>query len=270
MATLVDAPIAKGVRFVDVGGIRTRYYEAGQGEPLVLVSGGQFGPTYALDAWSLNVEPLARRFHVYAVDKLGQGHTDNPPRDENYTFDAVLAHLVGFFRALGITQAHLAGHSRGALLVARLAIDEPALVKTLILLDSSTLSPEDSRFDNGSLYAEVARRTPPGPPTLESVILEPQLQAYDPSHITEDYARRLLEIAALPKTQAAQAAMARVGNTVWLPSMEKLKADTLAMIAEGRLRVPVLLWWGMNDKSAPLFLGEEASPPRTPRSSSTS
>jgi 2-hydroxy-6-oxo-6-(2'-carboxyphenyl)-hexa-2,4-dienoate hydrolase len=257
MAAPVDAAIAKGIKFVDVAGIRTRYYESGEGEPLVLVSGGQFGPTYALDCWSLNVDSLARSFHVYAIDKLGQGHTDNPPRDEDYTFDAVLAHLTGFFRALGITNAHVAGHSRGALLVARLAIESPELVRTLVLLDSSTLSPEDPRFDNGALYTEAARRTSPGPPTLASVVIEPELQAYDPSHITDDYARRLLAIAELPKTQAAQAAMARVGTSIWMPSMERIKAETLQMIAAGRLQVPTVLFWGMNDKSAPLPLGEE-------------
>jgi 2-hydroxy-6-oxonona-2,4-dienedioate hydrolase len=257
MATPVDAPIRDGVHFVDVNGIRTRYYEAGSGEPLVLVSGGQFGPNYALDSWSLNVGPLAESFHVYAIDKLGQGHTDNPPTDEDYTFDAVLQHLAGLMKLLGIREAHVAGHSRGALLITRLALDYPELVKTLILLDSSTLSPEDPRYPTGDLYAEVARRTPPGPPTPQSVRIEVDMQAYDNTHVTEDYVRRLVEIASLPKTQATQEAMGRVADRVWMPSLERAKQHTLDEIAEGRLRLPVLMYWGMNDKSAPLPLGEE-------------
>ena len=35
--------------------MRTRYYEDGQGEPLVLFHGGEFGSLYTLDSWSLNL-----------------------------------------------------------------------------------------------------------------------------------------------------------------------------------------------------------------------
>ncbi len=65
-------------KFRNVDGIRTRYYEAGIGEPLVLIHGGSFGSYYSADHWSLNFDGLSKHFHVYAFDKLGQGYTDNP------------------------------------------------------------------------------------------------------------------------------------------------------------------------------------------------
>ena len=74
-SAVVDTLDSQKIRFVDVDGIRTRYYEDGAGEPLVLFHGGHFGEWYSLDCWSLNLADLAKHFHVYAVDKLGQGST---------------------------------------------------------------------------------------------------------------------------------------------------------------------------------------------------
>src|SRR5689334_21049339 len=75
------------LRFVDSNGVRIRCYEDGSGEPLVLISGGEFGALYSLDAWSLNLKELAQHFHVYAIDKPGLGFSDAPKRDADFTFE---------------------------------------------------------------------------------------------------------------------------------------------------------------------------------------
>ena len=70
-----------GEKFVDVDGIRTRYFDKGDGPVVVLFHGGHFGSNDAADCaedWGLNFDGLAKWFHVYAVDKIGQGQTDNP------------------------------------------------------------------------------------------------------------------------------------------------------------------------------------------------
>src|SRR5688572_3544497 len=120
--TQATAPIRDGLdpsklRFVEVDGIRTRYYEDGEGETLVLFHGGDPGSLYSLDSWSLNLAALAGRFHVVAVDKLGMGYTDNPRTPLDYAPGAVLAHAQGFLDALAIDRAHLVGHSRGGSLI---------------------------------------------------------------------------------------------------------------------------------------------------------
>jgi 2-hydroxy-6-oxo-6-(2'-carboxyphenyl)-hexa-2,4-dienoate hydrolase len=58
----------------------------------------------------LNFDGLAELFHVFAVDKIGQGFTDNPKRDEDYTMAAVVQHAYGFLRTLGLRKRS----SRGA------------------------------------------------------------------------------------------------------------------------------------------------------------
>lgn len=112
-------------KFVDVDGIKTRYFEKGDGPVVVLFHGGHFGSHDCADCaddWGLNFDGLAKWFHVFAVDKLGQGHTDNPKRDEDYTMAAVVRHAYGFLKALGLRNVHPVGHSRGAFVVGRLAL----------------------------------------------------------------------------------------------------------------------------------------------------
>ena len=137
-------------KFVDVDGIRTRYFEKGSGEPLVLFHGGNFGSNDAADCsldWGLNFDGLAQWFHVYAVDKLGQGLTDNPKSDDDYTMAAVVQHALGFLETLKLGNVHLVGHSRGAYLVARMTLERADLIKSVIPVDTNTLAPGVGRND---------------------------------------------------------------------------------------------------------------------------
>ena len=244
------------LRFIDVGGARTRVYADGAGEPLVLFSGGEYGSLYSLDCWSLNLPVLARHFRVYAVDKLGQGHTDNPKTDSDYTWKTLFRHACGVFDAFGIRSAHVAGHSRGALLVARLALERPDLVKTLVIVDSATLAGDPPGFD---FYAKIGRpagRLPKGvTPKPETVRVEPDAQAYSKEQVTDDFIARMVEIALLPKTHEASERMEAVSDNVWVPSLMQTQEATLREIDERGFAVPTLVIWGFDDRSAPLRLG---------------
>src|SRR5262249_54884013 len=110
-----DSKLMGEGKFVTVDGIRTRYFEGGQGQPLVLIHGGQWPATSSADGWSPIFDHLAQRFRVYAFDKLGHGYTDNPRADADYSMDAIIRHAAGFIQALGLKNIVLAGHSRGAL-----------------------------------------------------------------------------------------------------------------------------------------------------------
>jgi 2-hydroxy-6-oxonona-2,4-dienedioate hydrolase len=89
-------------KFVTLDGVKTRYFEAGKGDDLVLIHGGKFGTFYSAYHWSLNFHELSKHFHVYAFDKLGMGDTDNPKSDADYTMAAVIEHARAFIRTLGI------------------------------------------------------------------------------------------------------------------------------------------------------------------------
>lgn len=238
-------------KFVDVDGIKTRYFEGGSGETLVLVHGGQFGSIYSADVWSLNFDILCEHFHVYAFDKLGQGYTDNPKTDAEYTMTAVIEHTYQFLRTVGVQRANLLGHSRGALPVARIAVDHPELVKNLIILDSSTLAPydPDAAAAQRKMAEEISANAPPTP-TREFLRREPEYSSYLKDHITDEFIEKNLKIALLPK-------MAEARRKSQLPDVGEVKNETLDLIKAGHLKADTLIIWGLNDRTAPYSLGIE-------------
>lgn len=63
-------------KYIKVGNIDTRYWEAGnKGSTVVLVHGlGGF-----CENWMYNIEPLAKKHRVYAFDLVGFGRSDKTP-----------------------------------------------------------------------------------------------------------------------------------------------------------------------------------------------
>ncbi len=243
----------ENAKFIDVNGFRTRYFEGGSGENLLLISGGSYGSYYSADHWSLNFNDLCQRFHVYALDKLGMGFTDNPRTDADYTMSAVIDHVYGFVRAMGIDRTTVAGHSRGALPAARMAVDFPEMVKALIVLPSSTLPAEDPSTPL-DFYQKIDMAVPPVP-DRKYVRWEPEANSYSADHITEDFVEAMLKIALLTKTMEAKKKMASISSSVFLPDARKKKYETLELIKAGRLKAPTLIVWGLNDPSTPVKLG---------------
>lgn len=98
-----------------VDGLETSWLEAGSGEPLVLLHGGEFGSSAEL-GWERVIPALAERFRVVAPDILGFGHSAKVVdfadgrgiRIRNVA--ALLAHL-------GIERAAFAGNSMGAVML---------------------------------------------------------------------------------------------------------------------------------------------------------
>ncbi len=248
-----DRLSAEHLRFAQVGSIRTRYYDAGSGPNLVLIHGGQFGSYYSLDSWSLNLDGFAQAFRVVAFDKLGQGHTDNPPDMSGYRFSAVVDHACALLETVGIRQAHLVGHSMGALAALIIALARPRLVQSLTLVDSNTAAPDDPAHPRGVFYEELERAAPPDATLLERVRREPEAQSWSTTHVTADFAHRMLEIAKSERNHVAAAAFATVRKS-FNEELAELRRSTIARIDSYGLPTPALVLWGRDDPSAPVPL----------------
>ena len=91
-------------KFVDMNGVRTRYFEYGQGEPLVMIHGGaQAGATTA-NVFSRNIPGLAKHFHVFAMDRLACGLTGNPKEDTDYNQQGEVDFIYAFIRTMKLGQ----------------------------------------------------------------------------------------------------------------------------------------------------------------------
>ncbi len=114
---------------VTVYTFRLHYLEAGQGPPVILLHGlGGDG-----SRWGPNIGPLAKDFHVFALDQIGFGQSDKPLA--NYHTGMLADFLAGFIEAVHLPKASLVGNSMGASVALYMAVHHPALVDKIVLAD---------------------------------------------------------------------------------------------------------------------------------------
>jgi 2-hydroxy-6-oxonona-2,4-dienedioate hydrolase len=233
-------------RFVSVGGIRTRYYDVGSGEVVVLCHGAGWSGATSANTWAPVLAPLGRDFRVVAPDRLGSGMTDGPPDPTGFTIEAQVQHFYEFLRTLGIERAHLIGQSRGGYIVTRLALEHPELAHTLIVIDTSTLAPDvgdlDERRSNLFAPAPEDRR--------ERHRFRLAQMSHDPSHLTDEFIDAALMMDELPQSQTTKRLWRNGGEAHFNTSLEQQKQETLAWLEQGRLKLPLLIYWARNDPSA--------------------
>lgn len=127
-------------RFIDAGGLRTHYLEAGSGAPLVLIHGGGAGAD-SVGNWKASLQRFAGRFRVIALDMVGFGDTDKPdPARFEYSQAARVKHLRGFLAALSIDRASFIGNSMGGATALGFAAEHPQAVERLVLMGSAGLN----------------------------------------------------------------------------------------------------------------------------------
>ena len=136
MIELVD--VAVNHNSVYAGDIKTTFYSAGQGEPVILLHGN---PSFGL-FWYPVIGPLSTRFRVIAPDVVGYGESDKPsaPYDSHF----YCSWLNEFMDALGLEKASLVGHSQGGAIAIHFALDYQDRVDKLAIVDSGGLGPLES------------------------------------------------------------------------------------------------------------------------------
>ncbi|MFT0172753.1 alpha/beta fold hydrolase [Paraburkholderia mimosarum] len=114
---------------VDICGVK-----GGDGPPLLLLHGHP--QTHMI--WHRCASALAQHFTVFATDLRGYGASSKPPSDGThaaYSKRAMAADQVEVMRHFGHERFLVCAHDRGARVAHRMAIDFPAAVERLMLLD---------------------------------------------------------------------------------------------------------------------------------------
>jgi pimeloyl-ACP methyl ester carboxylesterase len=110
--------------------IRLYYEIAGQGDPVVFIHG--LGSS-ARD-WEYQVPFFAPRYRVVVFDVRGHGRSDKPTGP--YSVPLFAQDAAALIRALEAAPAHVVGISMGGMIALQLAVDEPALVRSLVVVNS--------------------------------------------------------------------------------------------------------------------------------------
>lgn len=119
---------------LDVDGVQIMARVGGSGPPLLLLHGHP--QTHAI--WHRVAAPLAASHTVVMTDLRGYGDSSKPPGEpdhRNYAKRAMAWDQVQVMRQLGFDTFDILAHDRGARVAHRLALDHPAAVQRMVLLD---------------------------------------------------------------------------------------------------------------------------------------
>ncbi len=100
-------------RTIAVDGLGTHYLEAGDGDPVILLHGGEFGVSAEI-GWEATIPALAEQHRVLALDMLGFGQSAKV-LDFNDGRGMRIRHIARFCDELGVDSAHFVGNSMGAI-----------------------------------------------------------------------------------------------------------------------------------------------------------
>jgi haloacetate dehalogenase len=150
---------------VDVGEAVLRVRHGGSGPPVLLLHGHP--RTHA--TWHRVAPQLAGSHTVVCPDLRGYGESSKPPTTaghDPYAKRAMAADCLALMRALGHDRFAVVGHDRGAYVALRTALDHPAAVTALVVLDAvpigEALARCDARFAaswwHWFFYGQTAKR----------------------------------------------------------------------------------------------------------------
>ena len=226
-------------KFADINGIRTRFYEYGQGEPIVMLHGGARAGG---NVFSRNLPGLAKRFRVFAVDRLGYGLTDNPKTDEDLGNEGQVRFLYDFIQTLKLGPVHLVGHSGGGAVAFYFAVEHPALVKTLIVLAHGPGMPP---LGDGPSKLQAALDKCPPVESFEHRTCRLAALAHTPNTFPPEFWKAEAFILSHPKWKRLTEMQARAqregGET------EAYRERMWERARNGALQMPILIYGGKQD-----------------------
>lgn len=234
---------AEGTRtVVKVNGHDLAFHDVGDGPPVVFLHGSGPGVT----GWAnfgLNL-PELQGIRAIVVDQVGFGASGRTETyDRNYleiSRDAV----VGLLDALGLDKVGIVGNSMGADVATRLTLDHPDRVSALLLNGPGgtgvpVLGPSPSEGINRLMDFNME-------PTRERLVAWLKTMVFDQRRLTEELVEARFAAATAPgAVKNLQDAYATFYNPA-------LTGDVPLWAEVHRIKVPVLLCWGRDDRVAPV------------------
>ena len=206
------------IEYFESEGLRIAFIDEGNGEPILLIHGfaSNHAVNWASTGWIDTLKRAGRR--VVAFDNRGHGGSDKPYDPGAYRPASMARDAANLMDHLGITRADVMGYSMGARISAFLAHDRPERVRAVILGGLGMALVDGMRGEDQIVAALEA-------PSLEAV---------------SDESARGYRIFA-DRTG---------GDLKALAACMRGSRETLSPVNLARVRTPVLIAVGANDKVA--------------------
>jgi 4,5:9,10-diseco-3-hydroxy-5,9,17-trioxoandrosta-1(10),2-diene-4-oate hydrolase len=210
----------------------------------------------AVDSWASNINALAEKHRVYAIDLVGFGRSDKPSVEYSLPFFA--QYVKDFMETQNIDRASLIGWSLGGGVCLQFAIQFPERLDKLILLDSMGFGRETHlmfRLSAIPFVGNILSR-----PSKKGTVRFLKECVFDNTLITDEIVELYYQFSALPGAHAA-----------WLnavcsnASFGGVKKEVIQAFQDnlGAMIKPTLIIWGKQDRVLPLkqaYIGESWIP----------
>ncbi len=117
--------------FVHIGSLRVHHMHGGRGSPVVFIHG--LGSSGYME-WRFTLEPTSERHRVYAPDLPGYGRTEKPRT--RYTIPYFARFVERYIENRGLRSVVVVGASLGGRIALELALEQPRLVRKLVLVNT--------------------------------------------------------------------------------------------------------------------------------------
>jgi pimeloyl-ACP methyl ester carboxylesterase len=137
----------------ETNGVSLHYHRTGGARPPVVLLHGLMGSGAC---WTPLARALEGEFDVVMPD--ARGHGDSSAPHDGYRYDDLAGDVAGLVRGLELSRPVLVGHSMGGMTAAVAASRAAGMIRGLVLVDPTFLSPERQREVRDSDVAEQHRR----------------------------------------------------------------------------------------------------------------
>lgn len=153
---------------VSDGGVRIHYATLGTGPLVVMIHGF---PDFWY-SWRHQMQALAGRYQVAAIDQRGYNLSDKPKGVEQYDMRLLVGDVAAVIKHLGRDRATIVGHDWGGMVAWQFAMNLPQMTEHLVILNlphpngllrELRTNPEQIK---NSEYARTFQREPPSSPTV--------------------------------------------------------------------------------------------------------
>jgi len=119
--------------FIDVNNAQLYYEEHGEGDETIVFGHSML---FNLRMFDDQVEALKTNYRCVLFDFRGQGKSEST--SEGYDLDNLTTDVLEIIKSLNCSPCHFVGFSMGGMVAMRLAARHPELIKSLILIDTSS------------------------------------------------------------------------------------------------------------------------------------
>lgn len=157
-------------------GVPVHYLEGGAGLPLLLIHGSGPGAS-TIGNWRMVLDPLAARYHVFAMDLIGFGQSGRRLEEPYFDLGFWLGQCRAMIALMPGEEIGVCGHSLSGALALKLAATEPRITKILTTGTMGAAFPVN----------ESTIRCWTFPQTRDDLWATARILIHDERHITEAY-----------------------------------------------------------------------------------